>query len=492
MLVKEQKISVKWNGRNRKHYETIYNKSGQQKYIFSKNKDEFKVDLEDLQKSSRELIKVRCDYCGKVHLRPYYSYNNSLKNRKVNKDFCPECKSVGTSAGLMKYSYEFMVEKFKESNKVPLIAKEEYRTSATLVEYRCTVCDHKSRVSLSNLLLGVGCEKCSFEIRAVKQRLDYEFIKSEFQKNGLTLITKEYKNKEQKLDYICHCGNQATTTYGTVRNGLIGCKKCRYKAISESSLRYTIKDAKEIFEKEGYILIDQDLDKKISTNNDRLKYKCPKGHEHDMILAKFMAHRRCPTCNNENQRERYQHDYEYVKNIFKEKGAELLSEEYVNMNTKIKYKCQCGHISETTLGNYSKIKGCPNCAEKSKGEALIKSYLINNNIIFKMQFCFNDCKNKKALPFDFALLSNNGELLCLIEYDGEQHFTPVDFAGKGEEWAREQFEVNKIKDQIKNNYCRDNDIKLIRIPYWEYSNIENILKHYLIELIENFNGSFLI
>lgn len=78
---------------------------------------------------------------------------------------------------------------------------------------------------------------------------------------------------------------------------------------------------------------------------------------------------------------------------------------------------------------------------------------------------------KKNCVFDFYLPDYN----ILIEYDGEQHFKPVDFASKGLEWATKIFEYNQIKDKIKNDYCKDNNIRLIRIPYWDFDNIETIL-----------------
>ena len=52
-----------------------------------------------------------------------------------------------------------------------------------------------------------------------------------------------------------------------------------------------------------------------------------------------------------------------------------------------------------------------------------------------------------------------------IKYDGIQHFEHVDFAGKGEEWAKEQFIYIILRDNIKNNYCKNNGIQLCRIKY---------------------------
>ena len=106
----------------------------------------------------------------------------------------------------------------------------------------------------------------------------------------------------------------------------------------------------------------------------------------------------------------------------------------------------------------------------------IKEFVEKHNIEFIAQYSVKELyyKNiKNKLKYDFYLPSLN---IC-IEYDGRQHFEPVDFANKGKEWALEQFELTKIRDNIKNKYCEDKDIKLIRIPYWEIDSIEEILKH---------------
>jgi very-short-patch-repair endonuclease len=72
----------------------------------------------------------------------------------------------------------------------------------------------------------------------------------------------------------------------------------------------------------------------------------------------------------------------------------------------------------------------------------------------------------KKLKFDFYLPNYN---LC-IEYDGRQHFEPIDFFG-----GEKNFEIIKKRDKIKNEYCLNNNIHLIRIPYNEYKNINSIL-----------------
>ena len=61
-----------------------------------------------------------------------------------------------------------------------------------------------------------------------------------------------------------------------------------------------------------------------------------------------------------------------------------------------------------------------------------------------------------------------------IEYDGEQHFNENCFG-----LSSEEFTDLKRRDEIKTQFCKNNDIKLIRIPYFEFDNIDNILNELL-------------
>lgn len=99
------------------------------------------------------------------------------------------------------------------------------------------------------------------------------------------------------------------------------------------------------------------------------------------------------------------------------------------------------------------------------GEKIISEWLLINNFTFIPQHKFNECKNKRELPFDFYLTDYN---IC-IEYDGVLHY-------KDKFNNAEEFKETKKRDKIKTNYCKDNNITLLRIPYWDFNNIEEILR----------------
>lgn len=126
-------------------------------------------------------------------------------------------------------------------------------------------------------------------------------------------------------------------------------------------------------------------------------------------------------------------------------------------------KCKCGNIknnvssSDLVTGHTSSC----GCLKISLGELKIKTILENNQIIFEQEKQFQDCIYKNKLKFDFYINSQ-----YLIEFDGIQHFQ----SGGG--WNTENtFKETQIKDNIKNEYCRNNNIPLIRIPYTHYEDL---------------------
>ena len=116
--------------------------------------------------------------------------------------------------------------------------------------------------------------------------------------------------------------------------------------------------------------------------------------------------------------------------------------------------------------------GCKECYN-SVGENLIASCLDDNNILYERQKTFDDCKYKNVLRFDFYIESMN----IIIEYDGEQHFKPVTYGGLSEEEALHEYNLTRIRDKIKDEYCKKKGIELIRIPYYERKTIPTIINN---------------
>lgn len=127
--------------------------------------------------------------------------------------------------------------------------------------------------------------------------------------------------------------------------------------------------------------------------------------------------------------------------------------------------CSCGRIVKLSSHEFGHTKSC-GCLKSSFGEQLITSILTQQNIEFETQFKFEDCRNSRCLPFDFAIF-NNGKLICLIEYQGQQHFMVT-----GGWNTKEHLESVQTRDAIKKDYCKNNNIPLIEIPYTDYDKID--------------------
>lgn len=139
---------------------------------------------------------------------------------------------------------------------------------------------------------------------------------------------------------------------------------------------------------------------------------------------------------------------------------------YIKNQIKVIINCPIHGDFEQRPLSHLQGNGCPNCSE-SKGEKIIAKYLDKNNISYYRQHKFDDCKNIFQLPFDFYI----PRLRLCIEFDGKQHYEPMSLFG-----GIEAFEVLKINDNIKNEYCEDNYIDLVRIKYDQLDNIESYLK----------------
>ncbi|RNB59499.1 hypothetical protein EDM57_04995 [Brevibacillus gelatini] len=189
----------------------------------------------------------------------------------------------------------------------------------------------------------------------------------------------------------------------------------------------------------------------------------------------------------------------YENNCFAILHPELLTEwnyvknkespfEYTSKSGKyVWWKCkECDYEWHTSIAHRTMLgQGCPVC-KSSKGEKKVVEVLKKHNIFYIPQIRIEDCRDTLPLIFDFVIYYNNE--LIFIEYDGVQHYKPTTFGGITKEEAKKLLKETQKRDKIKNNYCKENNVKLIRIPYWEYDTIEDVLLRELrINTMENTN-----
>lgn len=278
----------------------------------------------------------------------------------------------------------------------------------------------------------------------------------------------DYCNKIYETAYVIYFK-------GMKKNKKSCCSVCTGKKTQEITLNKRAekywRQLEDICKKQDYILIttiNEFTDLKM-----KIKYICPIHGEQEQMLDNILRGHTCFKCSYENKHrfDTNRNDIEFVKNIIEKTNNNILlnSEEYENC-FKRNLKIKCGicnqNTFQTSFENYRHhgINRCRKCSSSlSSGEKIIEDFIIERNIDYIREKRFQSCKDNRCLPFDFYLPDYN---MC-IEFDGQHHYEPV--------WGEERFKKTLLHDGMKNKYCEQNNIKLLRIPYWEGHNIEEIL-----------------
>ncbi len=328
-------------------------------------------------------------------------------------------------------------------------------------------------------------EKSLYDLKRLKKPCVYcshkklrETFKEEMKEiNPNIEILSEYINWDTKLK--CRCKIDGYEWYGRPSVLLYGggCKICGHKKRWDSRGRKTTEDIR----KEMYVINPNiEIIGEYQGTHTPIKCKCKiDGKIWESFVCNLLnGSAGCPVCASKHLRELEALSTDTVKQRIVEYGlnTELLSE-YKNNKEYLKCKCTIHNyeysVSPRTI-LYNKSSGCPLCTQSMGERKMIK---ILNNLGYDpvQQYTFPDCKYIGCLRFD-AYCSN---LHTAFEYQGQQHYYPVDFSGKGMEHAKQQYTIGVIRDNIKRKYCRLNNIRLIEIPYWEYDNMEVFLHNQL-------------
>lgn len=306
-----------------------------------------------------------------------------------------------------------------------------------------------------------------------RRKTQQEFIKeiNNITNNSYVVLSNYVNNRTKVIFKHLECNSIFSTIPKDFLSGKSRCKYCGALKIKSMNLKTQEKFEVE-FEnraKNEYKLLSQ-----YSGVNLKIKVlHIPCNTIFDVLPSNFIHKKsRCPICYGNKRKS----TKDFKNEVFEiTKGEYECLSDYVNNRTKVVLlHKECGDTFDISPTKFLSGQRCPKCS-LSKGEERIKEVLKNLNIDFALQYRFKDCRGDKyPLPFDFAIFYQN-KLYCLIEYDGEQHFKPVNFNGISDEKALELFNKTKTRDEIKNSYCKTNKISLIRINYNDYNKIEDII-----------------
>lgn len=385
-------------------------------YTFTKYGDEFEVSICDLNPNSSYIFSNICDHCGKEYDVYYNHYTKAMS--QFGEVICQDCAAIR-------------------------------RANNTLLK--------RQEKMYSQIL-----EFCNL--------------------HNYILVTKkeELKNVESIVVYVCPIHGECTTKVHNILNGN-QCYKCgrvlALKKKNETTLEQRQNDlylkALDACNKKGYELISKKED--IVNNRTYILYKCSVHGLQKMRISNLINGRGCPDCNLDIKSEKYRLSPDEVEERVSAFGGNLLNkEDYINRYEKnLLIKCiYCSTPFTTSLVLFTQHGGqmCANCKDtESIGERRIRIFLESNNILFEQEKWFADCRDINPLPFDFYLPDYN----LLIEFDGKQHYEQGHF-------THSHLSYTQAHDAIKNAYCKESNINLLRIPYWDINNIETILNNKLL------------
>lgn len=301
----------------------------------------------------------------------------------------------------------------------------------------------------------------NIEIKTPKKVVSDEMIGKKF--GYVTVIERDYeeqKNQNSNQSYWkcrCVCGNIKTFVRSTLRENseTISCGCKRY--IKQQCKNYVGKTIDHLY-----------VEEKINEEErfDKIKYRCKCKCEKEIIvthktLGQRISYHSCGCQRNEALASLNRKDIS--NQTFGLLTAIEPTEKRDNSGSTIwKCICQCGGNKEVSINSLSSgiVKSC-GCL-KSYGEKIISEILVKNNIPFVREKTFNTCRyNNSISPCKFDFYINND---YIIEFDGKQHFEEIKF-------FKQSLKEIKDRDNYKNIWCKENNIKIIRIPYWKLNTL---------------------
>lgn len=335
---------------------------------------------------------------------------------------------------------------------------EPYVNNATKLRVKHNKCGKVYQVTPNAFLKGNRCPFCAGLIK----KTDTQFKQEVFDLVGDEYTFLEpYVNNKTKLR-VKH--NKCGHTYKVKPNSFLQGRRCPLCC-------GTPKKTDSQFKQEVYDLVDNEytfLDSYVD-NKTKIRVRHNKcGHVYKVRPRDFFGKQsRCPYCSVKAKKT----DAQFKKQVYDLVGNEYtFLDPYINIMTKIRVKHnKCGYVYEVIPNAFIQGNRCPFC-NSPKGETIITKILNNLNIRYEYQKAFKDLRDTQPLSYDFYIPDQN----ILIEYQGIQHYQPIDYFG-----GDDTFKYQQKHDRIKSDYAKFHKYNLITVPYTE--DTFNKIKKYLIK-----------
>ncbi len=459
--------------------------------------------------NSRTSLKVKCKICNlEWDIRP-----TAIKGRRgKNWKGCQNCGKSRVDLERISRNYKRIKKQTKLLNEITeaknIEILSEYINAKILINLKCKRCRYKWSSRPENIKGSPnrpwgGCPKCNRGRKADSSKsLEKKFGKESRTKQAITAKAIEHRTKKLKelkeiaeRKYIEVISNYInikipvkirckkcsykwlalpSTIKGKASQPWVGCPECRKKSNPLRTSHQTPEDKKKEFNKIKCRLNLQNVDvlSDYINNKTPLKLKCNNCKHMWSSQPRSILRRKdiiCPKCKLIKRKKEF---FKKAQKVALERGGKLLSAEYINSYTTLKWKCDiCNSIWKSSYENVvNKKSWCQNCSDMLSERICRKIFeIIFNKEFPKKIFDWLLYKNKNIMHLD----GYNSDLNLGFEYNGEQHYKFVP------RWHKtiKGFEERKKRDKIKKKLCKEFGIILIVVPYWiAYDKMEDFIK----------------
>jgi hypothetical protein len=363
------------------------------------------------------------------------------------------------------------------------LSKVDYKNTQTPIKLICPIHGDFSQ-NPNKLFNGKGCQKCSIENRGkLKNERWLENLIERFKEihgDQYDYSNSDIKNSKDKIEILCKKHGIFKQTPGNHLNGH-GCPSCAKEQIASNfrkDVSNVISAAKQVHgDFYDYSLVD------YKNGSTKVTIICPIHGNFEVTPKNHINNASgCPDCWEDKRKQPKSNTLKFIEKSKKIHGNtyDYSNVDYLGVKIPVNIICTKHGDFFQTPNDHLNGGGCPKCSE-SKGERFVAKLLERNNILFIQEKKFKECFNIKVgknnkkyctmLPFDFYLPNQN---IC-IEYDGEQHFKPIEKFG-----GQENLKNVQNRDKIKTEFCEKQGITLIRIPYTlNFKKIPEFINQYI-------------
>jgi hypothetical protein len=422
-----------------------------------------KISTEEFIRRSRINQGSKYDYSKAVYkdsltkviiICPKHGEFSQLPHNHMKGCGCTLCAGEATRRRQLKLNEDFIKEANEVHNNKYSYEKTKYTKAKDKVIITCPRCGDFYQNADSHLS-GSGCPRCWVDKIKISEK--------EFRKR----LNK--KNKERNLDYsFVSFTNNTKAAISCPKHGVFNiCPDTYFR--SNQICPKCLKEHKflkswESFRERASIVHNNKYDYSFEDYKSRGKIKifCKVHGYFEVYPFNHLNGQGCSFCTEEAYLAKRRESYFARVNKKHKNEYSYLEEDYFNKDSIIRVICSKHGLFNMHAGYHASGTKCPSCNIKSRGEHNIGIYLTDKSIDFSTEIRYNECKDKRALPFDIGVKIDNS-IVGLIEFDGIHHFKPN--ASRDKEGHL--FKTIVRHDEIKNDFCKDENIPLLRIPYYE-------------------------